>query len=66
MNKTVVINEDESAFLLVLLSEEETIRDRMKKICFPMDQIDLPKLTERFRRLSWEFHLTKQDQGDSA
>lgn len=49
------LSKEETAFLLVLLCEEETIKKRMEELSYPIDQIDLEKLIGKVRKLSWDF-----------
>lgn len=55
--KNLPLSHDEAAFLLVLLNEEPN----WSSLPVPVDQIDLPALTERVRRLCWEFHWDGKD-----
>ena len=61
--KKLDLTHDEAAFLLVLLCEEPTIKDRMAKLDYPMpEQKDMEKLIERVRLLCWSFHQDQQER----
>jgi hypothetical protein len=61
MKKNLSLTHDDAAFLLVLLSEEPTIANRMRELQFPLDKVDLQGLVERVRRLCWDFHWDGKD-----
>lgn len=58
--KNLQLNHDEAAFLLVLLCEEPTIEKRMAEVGHSLKNVNLHDMSERVRKICWQFHWDEQ------
>jgi len=56
--KSLMLEEQEAIMLLTLLAEGEMIREKFENMGFPL-KISLSDLSEKVRKLCWEFHNDK-------